>query len=225
MSTAKVVRVLWPWSEASITLAPRKKRGADVAENGKALPPPPRMTERSEESAFLSPLCPTSLSVSHFRNSVNVTDDDVVQTLSDNPYRRRHNFTDMCENKTLRDGRKRLPTVLGGLSETSKQKSLNEAGEKMMTSGQVDPHYPFHSRLLTTAEFGSSLLLQGATTKEALSASISPPPLLSFLLRQQREQNRTTSGSVFNEEGEEGEGSHATDRPLTSGQNSYRSDF
>ena len=96
----------------------------------------------------------------------------------------------------------------------------------MMTSGQVDPHYPFHSRLLTTAEFGSSLLLQGATTKEALSASLSPPPpLLSFLLRQQREQNRTTSGSVFNEEGEEGEGSHATDRPLASGQNSYRSDF
>ena len=82
MSTAKVVRVLWPWSEASITLAPRKKRGADVAKNGKALPPPPRMTERSEESAFLSPLCPTSLSVSHFRNSVNVTDDDGVQNLS-----------------------------------------------------------------------------------------------------------------------------------------------
>ena len=54
-----------------------------------------------------------------------------------------------------------------------------------MTSGQVDPHYPFHSRLLTTTtKFGSSLLLQGARPR--MRPFQLPFPLLSFLLRQQR---------------------------------------
>ena len=55
-----------------------------------------------------------------------------------------------------------------------------------MTSGQVDPHYPFHSRLLTTAEFGSSLLLQGATTKEALSSFLFPSSHSCFVNRGSR---------------------------------------
>ena len=89
------------------------------------------MTERREESAFLPLLsCRPSLSVSHFRNSVNVTDDDGVQTLSDiKPLSSRgRNFADICENRTLRDGRKGLPTVLviryWGLERNLKPKSL-----------------------------------------------------------------------------------------------------
>ena len=61
--------------------------------------PCPRMTERSERIGLFAAFVPSS--ISHFRNSVNVTDDDDENVRM----MREHNFTDICE-VTLRDWRK-----------------------------------------------------------------------------------------------------------------------
>ena len=103
-----------------------------------------------------------------------------------------------------------LLSVTWRLERNSEPKSLNLAGGE---NYDVWPSRrpPLSISLSTADDDQVWFFFTSSRSDHERGPFMLPFPLLSFLLRQQREQNRTTSGSVFNEEGE---GSHATDRLL-----------